>query len=277
MRPADLPAGATNEQKEKIHLLQEEWDRKDEKAFSWIGLSIEDDPIVHVRNERTVLRAWNKLKQYHEKATLSNKVHVMRMICRLKMQENRRVPEHINEMRNLFVKLKEISNEELSEPWSVAMLLSSLPKSYDTLIITLEARDEDDLTFTFVQHKLTADYGRRRHAEGGLSSETLLKVTEKGKNPNMTCFFCKKPNHINKDCEECKKWLGKKQAQESKNKNADKVNLVYSDHNDFVFSVNQKSKDGWLFDSGATRHSTNSREFFNSLDTTYKSNIEVER
>ena len=124
------------------------------------------------------------------------------------------------------------------------MLLSSLPKSYDTLIIALEVRNEDDLRFTSVQQKLIAEYERRGHAEGGLSSETLLKVIEKGKNPNMTCFFCKKRNHIKRDCGEYKKWLGKKQAQESKNKSVDKVNSVNSGHNDFIFSVNQKSKDG---------------------------------
>lgn len=55
------------------------------------------------------------------------------------MDEGGNVPEHINQMQNLFVKLKDISNEELTEPWSVAMLLSSLPRGYDTLITALEA------------------------------------------------------------------------------------------------------------------------------------------
>lgn len=271
-RPEDLPAAATNDEKAARGKLQEEWDRLDERVFSWIGLSIEDDQIVHVRNENTALGAWNKLKSYHEKATLSNKVHLMRMICTLKMEENGRVPDHINEMRNLFIKLKDISNDELSEPWSVAMLLSSLPKGYDTLIIALEARDEKDLTFSFVQQKLIAEYERRGHAAGeSFSSETLLKVTEKGKINKMQCFFCKKPNHMKKDCAEYKKWLAKKQAQGSK----DKVNSVNSDNNDFVFAVNGKVRDGWLLDSGATRHVTNSREFFGSLDETYKANIEV--
>lgn len=64
-----------------------EWIRKDEKAFSIIGLSVEDDQIVHIRNEKTAVGAWNKLKQYHEKATLSNKVHLMRQICTTKMDE----------------------------------------------------------------------------------------------------------------------------------------------------------------------------------------------
>lgn len=63
------------------------------------------------------------------------------------------ISEHINQMQNLFVKLKDISNDELTESWSVGMLLSSLPRSYDTLITALEARKEDELTFGFVQQK----------------------------------------------------------------------------------------------------------------------------
>ena len=33
------------------------------------------------------------------------------------------------------------------------MLLSRLPNSYDSLIIALDARNEDDLTLTFVEQK----------------------------------------------------------------------------------------------------------------------------
>lgn len=96
-RPADLPDTATNKQKAARVLLQ--WDRMDERTFSWICLSIEDDQIVHIRNENKVLGAWNKLKSYLEKATLSNEVHLMRMICTLKMGENGRVPDHIKRCR----------------------------------------------------------------------------------------------------------------------------------------------------------------------------------
>lgn len=45
---------------------------------------------------------------------------------------------------------------------------------------------------------------------------------------------------MKKDCVEYKKWLAKKQAQESK----DKVNSVNSDKSDYVFAINQKVKDG---------------------------------
>lgn len=114
--PRQPPNTATAAEKAEFDKASTEWNRADEEAFSVIGLLIEDDQIVHIRNETSALGAWNKLKQYHEKATLSNKVHLMRTICSLKMDEGGNVPEHINQMQNLFVKLKDISNEELTEP-----------------------------------------------------------------------------------------------------------------------------------------------------------------
>lgn len=44
---------------------------------------------------------------------------------------------------------------------------------------------------------------------------------------------------------------------------------------DFLFAVGITSKDVHLIDSGATRHANNDEGFFTSLDTTYKSKIEV--
>lgn len=102
----------------------------------------------------------------------------------LKTEEGGSVPDHINQMRKLFVKLKSISDDELTEPWSVAMLLSGLPRGYDTLITALEARKEDDLTFAFVQQKLIAEYERRMHS-GGDSSEKAMKAIHQTKKSDV--------------------------------------------------------------------------------------------
>lgn len=218
-----------------------EWIRKDEKAFSIIGLSIEDDQIVHIRNEKTAVGAWNELKQYHEKATLSNKVHLNRQICTTKMDEGGSVLEHINRMQDLFVNLKNISDAEVSESWSVAMLLSSLPRSYDTLITALEARKEDELTFAFVQQKLIAEFERRINGDGNYD-EKALKAKFQTKRNEVSCFFCKKPNHIKKDCPDYIKWKAKKEKQSSANasKNSDKSNsdkAKVAEHRDFLFTI----------------------------------------
>lgn len=61
--------------------------------------------------------------------------------------------------------------EEIAESHIVALLLGSLPHSYDPLVIALEARPEDDLTLEFIKKKLTDEF-RYRCENRGTSSNT---------------------------------------------------------------------------------------------------------
>lgn len=249
------------------------WTRADEQAFSIIGLSIDDDQIAHIRNETTAVGAWNQLRQYHERATLSNKVHLMREICSLKMRENGNVVDHIGKMQNLFVKLSDICDDQLTESWRVAMLLSSLPASFDTLVTALEAREEDELTFIFVQQKLIGEFERHTNKSGASgSSEKMLKVVQRNKGNIGKCYFCKKANHMKKDCAEYKKWLAKKECSEGTKSNV--VKSIQQNNSDCLFGVAER-RGNWMLDSGATRHVSKDKRFYSSLDSNFESNIEV--
>lgn len=243
-----------------------EWDAADSKAQAYIGLTVEDGQLIHIRNKNTAKEMWNTLKEYHEKNTLTNKVHLMRTICSLKLEEGGNAPHHITRMQELFLRLCDIGEESLSDKWSVAMLLSSLPRSYDPLITALETRPEKELTFAVVQEKVTAEYERKQHADGTYnSSEKLMKSVsgkEFKKNP-LKCYFCKKSGHLKKDC---RKYLSWKENQ------ANKVNAV--EHNECLFTFDIRT-DGWILDSGATQHVTGDKDFFTSLDRSYADKIEV--
>lgn len=178
----------------------------DNKTRAWIGLLVEDDQLKYIRNKETALDSWNALKNHHEKHTLSNKVHLIRSICKLKLEENGNVEQHMNRMDELFQKLRDINERELSESWNVAMLLSSLPSQYDALITALEARREKDLTYAFVQEKIIAEYERRIKGQNkGPTYGTAMTATSNG----FLCHFCKKEGHFKKDCERYKVWLAK--------------------------------------------------------------------
>ncbi len=103
----------------------------DNKARALIDLHVEDDQFIHIRSEKTELASLNALKDHHERHTLSNKVHLVRCICELKLKKN--------ELNELFQKekLQDINEKKLSESSIVAMLLSSLHGQYDTLITLL--------------------------------------------------------------------------------------------------------------------------------------------
>lgn len=186
-------------------LSSAKWIKKDNKARAMIGLSVEDDQLGYIRNEKTTLDVWNALKKH----TLSNKVHLIRSICNLKLEENGDVQKHINQLTELFQKLRDINEKELSESWNVAMLLSSLPSQYDTLITALEAREEKDMTFPFVQEKLLAEYERRFKRRNGTSNSAMV-TTSKG----FLCHFCKREGHYKQSCERYKIWLSKQSDKE---------------------------------------------------------------
>lgn len=250
-----------------------DWDEKDDEARGTIGLLVMDDQLCHIRHLKTAKETWNALKEYHERNTLTNKVFLMRSICSLKLEEGGDAVSHINNMNDLFTKLRDIGEETLTDKWSAAMLLSSLPESYDTLITSLESRKEEEITFAFVQQRVIAEFERRLHSNG-VSNDAVMKIAD---NSNKTCFFCKKPGHQKKNCVKYKNWKIKQDT----SKNKYKVHAIEEKQespkppNDFLFNFGSASKGSWLIDSGATRHVVNNKEFFRSLNETYKSTLQL--
>lgn len=249
------------------------FDTHDDEARGTIGLLVEDDQLAHIRKSATAKAMWNALKEYHEKDSFTSRVTLMRTICCMKLEEGGNAVAHINQMRDLFSRLCDLGEEQLSEQWSSAMLLRSLPGSYVPLVIAIESRREDEITFSFVQQRVIAEY-ERRPVERVNTSDTVLKVVAK----REECFFCKKTGHRKKDCRKHKAWLEKqgdknKGGGESGTKAPDKVNTV--GETNFLFLVGGKSAKGWIIDSGATRHVVHDKEFFTELDETYRSSVEL--
>lgn len=153
-------------------------------------------------------------------------------------------------------------------------MLSSLPESYDTLVSTLGARNEEEVTFDVAKQHLIAEYERRVNTVVN-PSDSILKTVAKV----STYFFCKKPNHLKKNCPKYREWLARKvinQMIEKKNdgKTADKVNTI-EESKDFMFSIGNKQKKGFMMDSGVTRHVVNNKEFFKEIDKSYKGSVEL--
>lgn len=59
------------------------WKERDAEAAILIGLAAEDSEVLRIASSNNAKEAWNILKAYHEKLSLSNKVKLMRTICEL--------------------------------------------------------------------------------------------------------------------------------------------------------------------------------------------------
>lgn len=239
------------------------WKKKDDKARATICLLVEDSQLMHIRKATTAKEAWDSLKEYHEKSTLTSKVYLLRQICNLKLSETGNMEQHIATMQELVDKLTALG-EEIKDHFFVAILLSSLPETYGTLITALESRPEAELTLDFVKGKLLDEYRRRKGVPDLDNDNTAMKASqnnsatsEKGQ---KMCFFCHKIGHFKQDCIKFKRWKLKKE----------KANQAESSENssDFLcFSAYQEERkeELWYIDSGATSHMTNNRAAFKSL------------
>lgn len=68
-RPVPTPTSATDPTPTNAKQLLE-WDEADDQARGSIGLTVEDDQLVHIRNKTSAKEVWNALQNYHEKNTL---------------------------------------------------------------------------------------------------------------------------------------------------------------------------------------------------------------
>ena len=125
------------------------WSKRDAKARATIGLLVEDNQLLHMQGATTAREAWKKLKEHHQKATLSSTIFLYKRIFRLLLPEGGDVENHVSELLTLTNKLAALG-EELKDKLKASLLLSSLPDSYSGLITSLESRNETDFTLDFV-------------------------------------------------------------------------------------------------------------------------------
>ena len=213
------------------------WAKKDDRARATIGLLIKDNQLVHIQDAESAKAAWTKLKEHHQKASLSNVIHLYKRVFKLRLPEGGDMEEHVSELLTLINKLTALG-EVLKDKLKASLLLSSLPDSYSTLITSLESRCEDDFTLDFVKGRLIDEYRRRKESQGMENCrETALKTVYKKNHQGnrekeqKTCFCCKKDGHFKKDRFKHKTWKAKQQ----KNDKANKVSEQLKPSDDVAF------------------------------------------
>lgn len=235
------------------------WTAADESARAFIALSVEDNQLSLIMEKNSAKEMWKALQEFHEKSTIVNKMTLMRQMFDNKMTNSTSMEEHIETMTSFLQKLtglgmKSFDDEELK----CAILLSSLPDHYRTLVTSLESRDK--LTWSTVTSKLMDEDLFRTKND---SKEKLLKAT--AGTSRLFCKYCKRTNHSIEDCRTLK-------AKNTKNKKDTKNKVDMIDGNtsegsgEMLLAISPPHQNDWIVDSGATSHFSNNRNIFNTFE-----------
>lgn len=259
------------------------WCKRDGKAMAWIGLLLEDNQLSHVRNKETAKEAWDALKGHHEKSTLTNKIYILKRLCRIQLKEGGNMEDHINIILDLVNDLSALG-ETLKDNLVVALLLVSLPESYDSLVTALESRPEEDLTLEMVKNKLISDFKRKQESNTEVNDlsykQNIAMISKKQVYEPKVCYGCGKTGHFIHQCRNIKKsesvaenCENYKKSEPEKSKKVSHIRFYESEDseedegNQIAFMVSTKGNDkNWYIDSAATSNMANNINLFKKFN-----------
>lgn len=253
-----------------------QWIKDDRKARATICLCLDDGQLSLVRGADTAKGVWTALKKYHDKAS---DVYLLKKLTKLELTDDGNMEEHLQVFTDLVQRIADVG-DELPAKLQVAMLLCSLPDSFDPLTTALEQRPPEELTLDLVKSKLLAEAEKRKERSGDAATNTgkALKVGHwrfrggdgaSDKKETRVCFHCKEPGHLKRNCrkflKECNKEGNSNQPRNEDKPKAKTSQAQSVSDGPLAWMVGCGKPADWFVDSGASRHMTGNRSFFSSL------------
>jgi hypothetical protein len=181
-----------------------EWEDKDQQAHAQIALTVSDSALGHIRNARSAREAWTKICSVFEQKGLAAKVFLRRKLVNLKLEEGQSMLDHINTVRELSDQLNAIGAPVVDGDLAIT-LLCSLPERYDPLIIALESRDPEEVTFDVVAARLLSEEQRQKESEDKqydavTKAENAFHVKAVNGKSQLQCSHCGRQGHTEDRC-----------------------------------------------------------------------------
>ena len=155
---------------------------RSERAYSLIALGVETALQIHISCTTDPKEAWEILQGQFSFVSVTQIVRLTRKFYAALMQEGDDMMEHITKMTSLAQELRELG-EHISAQKFAMVILGSLPSSYETYIISLNARKVEDLDWDSIKGSLQEEYLKRKEKSKKRSLDEALIMRGAGGGP----------------------------------------------------------------------------------------------
>ncbi|CAK9820287.1 Retrovirus-related Pol polyprotein from transposon TNT 1-94 [Anthophora plagiata] len=248
-----------------------EWIRKDMKALALIHMNITQSQLHHVKKAKTAKEVWDKLEGIFESKGPVRKVTLYKELTRMTKQPNIAVTQYVGEFERKTEQL-EAAGIALPDDLLSVMLLASLPQEYENFSVAIESRDEVP-SLEYLKAKLKKEEARqcdrdsrKQRDDNDGKTEALTSTNNIRQNRTRTFPRDKPTKHNNAkfsgNCLNCGKTGHMSRFCKSKTKERNSVDAKTA----IAYNVGGLTPDTWCLDSGATKHISNSKNTFHTLN-----------
>ena len=219
--------------------------KRQQKALATIVLGVDPGLLYLIGTEpESAKEVWQILEMQFQKDRRLNKLSLKKRLYNM-TPANDDVNYHIKEMTEIFQSLS-LLGCKVEDEEKVCLLLSSLPKQYDTLVTAFGTADKAP-SFEQVTERLLADVIRSSQAQPVHQPEEVMKVTSKVGKTTVKCFHCHKEGHFKNSCPLLRQQNKKKTHSKPSSFLVEEQCLLGED-------CRSLRHNKWVLDSGATSH-----------------------
>ncbi|GFS38384.1 ADP/ATP carrier 2 [Actinidia rufa] len=235
----------------------EEWRKMNRKTIGLIRQCIGHEVFHHVAQETSAYDLWIKLEEMYQSKTSRNKALLMRRLVNLKLQRETTVAEHTSEFQSLVNQLTSV-DLQFDDEMQALLLLSSLPESWETLVVSLSnSAPNGKLTTSMVMDALFNEEARRREMGSTNQSESQALVSEGSRERGRGQG---RGHHRGTGKG---RWRSQARGRTVRYTAATAM-MADEDEIDVLLAASDNGKSDWVLDSGSAYHLCRDREVFST-------------
>lgn len=269
------------------------WIKDNAKAMSLLSQAIEKKQLQTLITSETAKEMWDGLKNMYDQKSSSSKLLLRQKFHESKMKSNETVIEFVTKIQNLVSQLKDVG-EVISDIDVMAKILGTLPSKYNTLVTSWDSVSHENQNIGTLLQRLikeetkikiederadalaiTSNYKRRNQNtfknKQDYSDKGRHQDHKKGRN-KIQCYNCKRFGHFAAEC---------RKKRHNNNHEMSAYITTYSDkpvtkiilNSEVETLMEAQISDVWLADSGASRHVTYRRDWFNTFSPCYEETV----